>query len=60
VKDLLWNLKTVGATNHNSGKSKHLTGKKHIISLHQTYEQFKTRQGTFPATWDIIFGHAVK
>lgn len=60
VKDLLWNLKTVGATNHNSGKSKHLTGKKHIKRLHQTYEQFKTRQGTFPATWDIIFGRAVK
>ena len=60
VKDLLWNLKTVGATNHNSGKSKHLTGKKHIKRLYEAYGQFETSQGTFPATWDIIFGYAVK
>jgi malonyl-CoA O-methyltransferase len=60
VKDLLWNLKTVGATNHNSGKSKRLTGKKHINRLYEAYGQFKTSENTFPATWDIIFGYAVK
>ena len=60
VKDLLWNLKTVGATNHNSGKSKHLTGKQHLKRLYESYEQFKTSQNTYPATWDIIFGRAVK
>ena len=60
VKDLLWNLKTVGATNHNSGKSKRLTGKKHINRLYEAYGQFKTSENTFPATWDIIFGCAVK
>ena len=60
VRDLLWNLKTVGATNHNSGKNKYLTGKKPIQNLYEAYGQFKTSQGTFPATWDIIFGSAVK
>lgn len=60
VKALLWNLKTVGATNHNSGKSKRLTGKKPLKRLYEAYGQFKTSQGTFPATWDIIFGCAVK
>ena len=60
VRDLLWNLKTVGATNHNSGKSKHLTGKKQIKRLCEAYEKFKTSQGTFPVSWDIIFGCAVK
>lgn len=60
VKDLLWSLKTVGASNHNSGKNKRLTGKKHIKMLYHAYDQFKTSQGTFPATWDIIFGSAVK
>lgn len=60
VKDLLLNLKTVGATNYNSGKSKHLTGKQHLKRLYQAYDKFKTSQDTFPATWDIIFGRAVK
>lgn len=60
VKNLLWNLKTVGATNYNSGKSKQLTGKQHLKRLYQAYEQFKTSQDTYPATWDIIFGRAVK
>ena len=60
VKDLLWNLKTVGATNNNSGKSKQLTGKQHLKRLYQAYDQFKTSQDTYPATWDIIFGRAVK
>ena len=60
VRDLLWNLKTVGATNHNSGKNKRLTGKKQIKRLYQAYEQFKTSDNTFPATWDIIYGCAVK
>ena len=60
VRDLMWNLKTVGATNHNSGKSKHLTGKKHLKRLYEAYGQFKTSENTFPVTWDIIFGCAVK
>jgi malonyl-CoA O-methyltransferase len=60
VKDLLWNLKTVGATNYNSGKSKHLTGKQHLKRLYKAYEKYQTSQGTFPATWDIIYGSAVK
>ena len=60
VKDLLWNLKTVGATNYNRGKSKQLTGKQHLKRLYQAYEQYKTDQGQYPATWDIIFGRAVK
>ena len=60
VRDLMWNLKTVGATNHNSGKSKHLTGKKHLKRLFEAYGQFKTSENTFPVTWDIIFGCAVK
>lgn len=60
VRDLLWNLKTVGATNHNSGKNKRLTGKKQIKRLYQAYEQFKTSDNTFPVTWDIIYGCAVK
>ena len=60
VKDLMINLKTVGANNNNSGKPKHLTGKSHIRRLYAGYEQYKTSRGTIPATWDIIFGSAVK
>ena len=60
VKDLLMNLKTVGATNHNSGKAKNLTGKNHIKRLYDGYQTFQTAQGTYPVTWDIISGYAVK
>ena len=60
VKDLLMNLKTVGATNHNSGKTKYLTGKNHIKRLYDGYQTFQTAQGTYPVTWDIISGYAVK
>lgn len=60
VKDLLLNLKTVGATNHNSGKAKYLTGKNHIKRLYDGYQRFQTAEGTYPVTWDIISGYAVK
>jgi len=60
AKDLLWSLKAVGATNHNRGKSKHLTGKSHIKRLYDAYQQYVTSEGTYPVTWDIIFGSAVK
>ena len=60
VKDLMVNLKTVGANNNNRGKPKHLTGKSHIKRLYAGYEQYQTSRGTIPATWDIIFGSAVK
>jgi malonyl-CoA O-methyltransferase len=60
VKDLLTNLKTVGATNHNSGQTKYLTGKNHIKRLYDGYQIFQTTQGSFPVTWDIISGYAVK
>ena len=60
VKDLMLNLKTVGAHNNNSGKSKHLTGKSQFKRLYSDYEQYRTSCGKIPATWDIIFGSAVK
>jgi len=60
VRDLLLNLKTVGATNYNRGRALHLTGKSHIAELYKGYEQYRTARGTIPATWDIVFGCAVK
>jgi hypothetical protein len=37
-----------------------LPGKNHIKRLYDGYKTFQTAQGTYPVTWDIISGYAVK
>lgn len=57
VKDILLELKAVGAHNQNQGREKALMGKTRLKSMYQAYEQFRTEAG-YPLTYEVIYGHA--
>ena len=59
VKDLMHSIKAVGANVKKAGYQTY-TGKKQFEQLYNAYEKYRTSQGEIPATWDIIYGVAVK
>ena len=60
VRQLLLELKNVGAHNNNAGRAVHLTGKQRFQALYNAYEQYRLPNGQLPATWEIIVGTARK
>ena len=58
VRQLMKDLKNIGASNTHSGRSKGLMGKQKLEAFEQAYEQFKTVVGLYPASWEIVYGHA--
>jgi malonyl-CoA O-methyltransferase len=59
VRELLMELKNVGAHNNNAGKQNTLTGKQHLQALYAAYEDYRQVDGTIPATWEIIRVRAI-
>ncbi|WP_198263291.1 malonyl-ACP O-methyltransferase BioC [sulfur-oxidizing endosymbiont of Gigantopelta aegis] len=57
VKQILLELKAIGATNHNQGRETALMGKSRLQAMYQAYEQFHTDAG-YPVTYEILYGHA--
>ncbi len=57
VKQIMRELKAVGANNHNQAREHALTGKDRLQALVKTYEQFRTEAG-LPVTYEILYGHA--
>jgi malonyl-CoA O-methyltransferase len=60
VRQLLLELKNVGAHNNNAGRAGHLTGKQRLQALYNAYEQYRLPNAQLPATWEIIVGTARK
>ena len=56
VRELLLELKNVGAHNNNAGKSRAITGKQRLKALYNAYENYRLPNGELPATWEIISG----
>lgn len=59
IKQLMNELKQIGAQNNNKGRRKTLTGKGRIEKLINHYESFRDN-GVLPATYEVIYGHAWK
>lgn len=57
VRDLLVDLKDLGAHNMNHGRTRGLTSKGDIKALYSAYELYRT-EGRLPATYEVIHGHA--
>lgn len=57
IKQIMVELKAVGAQNKNTGREKALTGKKRLQAMYRAYEQFRTQDG-YPVTYDVLYGHA--
>lgn len=60
VRELLLELKNVGAHNNNAGKSSTMTGKQQLKALYNAYQQYVLPNGKLPATWEIISGLVMK
>lgn len=60
IKTLLTDLKYTGAHTVLGQRQKTLMGKQRIQAMYQAYEQFRNPQGLLPATYEIIYGHAIK
>jgi len=59
VRDLLHDLKATGAHNMHSLRPKGCAGKTRFARMLKTYETFKdTEKSTYPATFEVIYGHA--
>ena len=58
VSGLLRDLKSIGANNATAGRNRGLTGKQRMQSFYQAYEQFRRADGKYPATYEVIYGHA--
>ncbi|MBL1142219.1 MAG: malonyl-ACP O-methyltransferase BioC [Proteobacteria bacterium] len=61
-KQLLRELKNIGAHNVNRGRRKTLTGKQRFENMIEHYDTFraKSQKNKFPATYEVIYGHAWK
>jgi len=58
VRQLMRDIKQIGASNTDSERSKGLMGKAKLKAFEEAYEEFKTEEGLYPASWEIIYGHA--
>ncbi len=57
VRDLMRELKQLGAANVNPGRRRTLTGKRRLQAMTRAYEQYR-RDGRLPATYEVVYGHA--
>lgn len=57
VKQILTDLKAVGAGNKNTGREQALTGKNRLQAMFNAYEKFHTTEG-YPVTYEVLYGHA--
>jgi len=58
VRELMKDIKNIGASNATAGRSKGLMGKQRLGDFEEAYEAFKNDEGLYPATWEVIYGHA--
>lgn len=59
VTTLLHDLRQLGASNRSQGTRKGLTTPQKMKAMQQHYvEQFVHTDGTLPASWEVVYGHA--
>ena len=58
VAAVLRDLKMIGATNAAHDRSRGLLGRQRYARFVQAYEQFRQDDGRYPASYEIVYGHA--
>jgi malonyl-CoA O-methyltransferase len=56
-RELMRDLKTIGATNATASRARGLTGPRRLAAVQQAYEQFRS-DGRLPATYEVVYGTA--
>ncbi|MCB5194974.1 malonyl-ACP O-methyltransferase BioC [Deefgea salmonis] len=59
VKDVMQDLKHIGASNKMDGRPNGLLGKAAWLKIQAQYEAFR-RDGVLPCTYEVVYGHAFK
>jgi len=59
TRDLMRDLKAIGAHNMARGRPEGLSGKSVLAAVARNYEAFR-RDGKLPATFEVVYGHAWK
>jgi malonyl-CoA O-methyltransferase len=57
VRDLMRDLKAIGAHNVTAGRRRGLGGRAALAAVEQRYETLR-RDGVLPATYEVVYGHA--
>jgi malonyl-CoA O-methyltransferase len=57
ARDLMRDLKTIGAHNATEGRARGMTGKGRLRRMLETYEGYR-HAGKLPATYEVVFGQA--
>lgn len=60
VIDMMRDLKNIGAHNVDNNRTKGLTSPKVIKQLTKNFEQFRTEDGLYPATYELVYLRAKK
>ncbi len=60
VIDIMRDLKNIGAHNTDDKRSKGLTSPKVIKQLEKNYQEFRTEDGLYPATFELVYLRAKK
>ncbi|HVN41838.1 MAG TPA: malonyl-ACP O-methyltransferase BioC [Steroidobacteraceae bacterium] len=58
VRDLMQDLKSIGAHNVASGRARGLTGRRTLAAMRAAYESYRRADGQLPTTYEVVFGHA--
>ncbi|MGB5834546.1 MAG: malonyl-ACP O-methyltransferase BioC [Thiohalocapsa sp.] len=57
VRDLMHDLKQIGAHNALAERSRGMTGRRRLAAMEAAYEQHRNND-RLPATWEVVYGHA--
>ena len=60
LRELMHELKALGAHNVNPGMSSGLTGKRSWQQLRSAYEQHRCSDGSLPASWQVLYGVLIR
>jgi len=59
VREVMRDLQAIGASNANTARSRALSGRAWLSAVERNYEMLR-RDGSLPATFEVIYGHAWK
>ncbi len=58
VPEVMRDLKRIGATNASHDRQRGLLGRERYSRLIQAYEMFRQQDNRYPASYEIVYGHA--
>jgi malonyl-CoA O-methyltransferase len=58
IRKVMRELKQIGAQNITAGRPHGLMGKTKFNAMLAAYEQYRTKEGLLPVTYEVVYGHA--